>query len=79
VLAKTEKEYKKLPDTSNRKPRIALRLQIAEGNVKAYSKEDLNLPSAQEFRSRINGEREGYPKVIGYQNILQTIADWLEG
>ena len=27
LLTKTEKEYKKLPDTSNRKPRIALRLK----------------------------------------------------
>ncbi|CAG8804751.1 1114_t:CDS:2, partial [Racocetra persica] len=65
VLNKTEKEYKKLPDTSNRKPRIALRLQIAEGATKAYGKEDLNLPSAQEFRKRVNGEVEGYQKEYG--------------
>ncbi|CAG8563540.1 4787_t:CDS:2, partial [Cetraspora pellucida] len=65
LLKKTEKEYKKLPDTSNRKPRIALRLQIAEGATKAYGKEDLNLPSVQEFRARVNGEVEGYQKVIG--------------
>ena len=33
---KTEKKYKKLSDTSNRKPRIALRLKILEGCLKAY-------------------------------------------
>jgi hypothetical protein len=75
VLKKTEKEYAKLPDTSNRKPRVALRLQIAEGAVKAYSKEDINLPSAEEFRKRVQGEVEGYSKIIGYENILQMIED----
>ncbi|MDR1670345.1 MAG: AAA family ATPase [Spiroplasmataceae bacterium] len=79
VLKKTEKEYAKLPDTSNRKPRVALRLQIAEGAVKAYSKEDINLPSAEEFRKRVQGEVEGYSKIIGYENILQMIEDWLDG
>jgi hypothetical protein len=73
LLKKQEKEYGKLPDTSNRKPRVALRLQINEGAFKAYSKEDLNLPSAEEFRKRVNGEVEGFQKVIGHANILQMI------
>jgi hypothetical protein len=79
LLAKTEKEYSKLPDTSNRKPRVALRLQINEGAVKAYSKEDLNLPTAEEFRKRVSGEVEGFQKVIGYEDILKMVETWLEG
>ncbi|CAH1759624.1 2908_t:CDS:2 [Entrophospora sp. SA101] len=74
---KTEKEYKKLPDTNNRKPRIALRLKTLEGCLKAYEPEYIELPTLETFRSRIRGEVEGYTKVIGYQNILQIVEKYL--
>jgi len=81
VLSKTEKEYKKLPDTSNRKPRIGKRLEIAEGCVKAYEKlqAGIELPTVAEFRARANGEREGYTKIVGYKNILAMVEKWLKG
>src|SRR5438045_8013504 len=60
LLNKTEKEYKKLPDTSNRKPRIALRLKTLEGCLKAYEPEYITLPTADVFLSRIRGEEEGF-------------------
>ncbi|CAI2192933.1 11761_t:CDS:2, partial [Funneliformis geosporum] len=74
---KTEKEHKKLPDTSNRKPRIALRLKTLEGCLKAYEPEYLELPPRETFRSRIRGEEEGYTRVIGYQNIIEIVEKYL--
>ncbi|RHZ37445.1 AAA family ATPase [endosymbiont GvMRE of Glomus versiforme] len=74
---KTEKEWKKLPDTSNRKPRIALRLKNLEGCLKAYEPEYIELPTVEVFRTRIRGEEEGYQKVIGYQNIIQIVEKYL--
>jgi ATP-dependent Lon protease len=78
LLAKTEKEYKKLPDTSNRKPRIALRLKTLEGLLKAYEPEYIDLPTAEVFLQRIRGEVEGYTKVIGYENIIETVVKYLK-
>lgn len=78
LLTKTEKEYKKLPDTSNRKPRIALRLKTLEGCLKAYEPQYITLPTAEVFLSRINGEIEGYTKVIGYENIIEIVAKYLK-
>src|SRR6185295_5038423 len=78
LLTKTEKEYKKLPDTSNRKPRIALRLKTLEGLLKAYEPEYIDLPTAETFLQRIRGEIEGYTKVIGYENIIETVARYLK-
>ena len=77
ILHKTEKEYKKLPDTSNRKPRVALRLKVLEGCLKAYEPEFITLPSVAEFQARIRGEVEGYTRVIGYANIIQIVERWL--
>src|SRR2546423_9257580 len=77
-LNKTEKEYKKLPDTSNRKPRIALRLKILEGCLKAYEPEYITLPTAELFLQRIKGEIEGYTKVIGYENIIEIVVKYLK-
>jgi hypothetical protein len=81
VLSKTEKEHKKLPDTSNRKPRVGKRLEIAQGAVKAYEKlqAGIEFPTKEEFLARWNGEREGYLKVIGYENIKETLLDYLDG
>jgi hypothetical protein len=78
LLTKTEKEYKKLPDTSNRKPRIALRLKTLEGCLKAYEPEYIALPTAEVFLSRIKGQIEGYTKVIGYENIIEIVAKYLK-
>lgn len=77
-LNKIEKEWKKLPDTSNRKPRIALRLKIAEGAVKAYQKQYLDLPTPELFLQRIKGEIEGYTRVIGYENIIEIVVKYLK-
>src|SRR3954462_2371654 len=78
LLNKTEKEYKKLPDTSNGKPRIALRLKILEGCLKAYEPEYITLPTAETFLQRIRGEEEGYTKVIGYENIIEIVVKYLK-
>lgn len=78
LLNKTEKEYKKLPDTSNRKPRIALRLKVLEGCIKAYEPKYIELPTPEEFLARIKGEVEGYSKVIGYENIIEIVAKYLK-
>jgi len=78
LLKKIEKEYSKLPDTSNRKPRIALRLKALEGCIKAYEKEYLELPTPEEFLARIRGEREGFVRVIGYENIIDIVAKYLK-
>lgn len=75
---KNEKELKKLPDTSNRKPRVAIRVKTGEGLVPAYEK-DMSLPSAQLFMDRIAGKIEGYHKVIGYEEIIKYVADYLDG
>ncbi|RHZ37398.1 AAA family ATPase [endosymbiont GvMRE of Glomus versiforme] len=77
---KIEKELKKLPDTSNRKPRISKRLEVATGAVKAYEKlqEGLEFPTVAEFLARCRGEREGYTRIIGYENIIDMICDYLE-
>ena len=76
--SKNEKELKKLPDTSNRKPRISLRVKTGEGLVPAYEK-DIILPSSQLFLSRIRGEVAGFQKVIGYEDIIKYVADYLDG
>ena len=34
-----EEEYSKLPDTSNRKPRVSIRTKNGENLLKAYQKE----------------------------------------
>ncbi|CAI2194810.1 11317_t:CDS:2, partial [Funneliformis geosporum] len=78
LLSKTEKEYNKLPDTSNRKPRIGKRLEVLEGSVKAYEPEYITLPTPEEFLARIKGEREGYTRVIGYGNIIEIVAKYLK-
>ncbi|CAI2165514.1 15621_t:CDS:10 [Funneliformis geosporum] len=49
-----EKEHDKLPETSNRKPRIANRVKIGEGLKKAYEKFN-PLPSVTTFRNRVAG------------------------
>jgi ATP-dependent Lon protease len=77
-LTKTEKEYKKLPDTSNRKPRIALRLKTLEGCLKAYEPEYITLPAADVFLRRIKGEEEGFVRVIGYENIIEIVVKYLK-
>jgi len=69
---------KKLPDTSNRKPRITIRVKFGEGTIKAYERE-IKLPTSQLFLQRIKGEIEGFQKVIGYENIIQQVVDYLEG
>lgn len=81
LKGKTEKEHKKLPDTSNRKPRISKRLEIAEGCVKAYEKlqAGIELPTVAEFQARCRGEREDFLPIIGYANILKMVEDWLKG
>ena len=78
LLTKTEKEYKKLPDTSNRKPRIALRLKTLEGCLKAYEPEYITLPTADVFLRRIRGEEEGFVRVIGYENIIEIVVKYLK-
>ena len=77
-----EKEYNKLPDTSNRKPRIAARIKHGNNFLKAYKKEvkrggEFKFITAEEFMARINGEREGFVKVVGYENIIKLVADYL--
>lgn len=76
--AKNEKELKKLPDTSNRKPRINKRVECGQGLIPAYEKE-INLPSAQLFLQRIRGEVAGYQKVIGYKEVIEVVARYLKG
>ncbi|KAF9941985.1 hypothetical protein BGZ65_012589 [Modicella reniformis] len=76
--SKIEKEYKKLPDTSNRKPRIALRLKIAEGAIKAYEQEYIELPTPELFLARIQGQIAGYTRVIGYENIIELVVKYLK-
>jgi ATP-dependent Lon protease len=78
LLSKTEKEYNKLPDTSNRKPRIALRLKALEGCLKAYEPKYIELPTPELFLKRIKGEVEGYTRVIGYENIIEIVAKYLK-
>ena len=78
LLTKTEKEYKKLPDTSNRKPRIALRLKTLEGCLKAYEPEYITLPTSEVFLRRIKGEEEGFVRVIGYENIIEIVVKYLK-
>jgi hypothetical protein len=75
--SKIAKEHKKLPDTSNRKPRISKRLEVAEGCVKAYEKlqAGIELPTVTEFQTRAKGEREGFLPIIGYANILRMVED----
>lgn len=52
-----EKEHDKLPETSNRKPRIANRVKIGEGLKKAYEKFN-PLPTVATFRKRVGGTTE---------------------
>ena len=75
---KNEKELKKLPDTSNRKPRVAIRVKTGEGLISAYEK-DTELPLAQLFKDRIEGKVESYHQVIGYEEIIKYITDYLDG
>jgi hypothetical protein len=75
---KNEKELKKLPDTSNRKPRVNKRVECGEGLIPAYEK-DISLPSSQLFLSRARGEVEGYQKVIGYEEVINVVARYLKG
>lgn len=69
---------KKLPDTSNRKPRVNKRVECGEGLIPAYERE-IKLPTSELFLQRIRGEIEGYQKVIGYEEIIKYVADYLEG
>ncbi|CAI2191537.1 5892_t:CDS:10, partial [Funneliformis geosporum] len=78
LKGKTEKEHKKLPDTSNRKPRISKRLEVIEGCVEAYEPEYIELPTPEVFLQRIRGEVEGYTRVIGYQNIIEIVEKYLK-
>ncbi|MCE8163514.1 MAG: AAA family ATPase [Candidatus Moeniiplasma glomeromycotorum] len=52
-----EKEHNVLPETSNRKPRIANRVKIGEGLKKAYEKFN-PLPTVATFRNRVAGTTE---------------------
>jgi len=82
----TEKEHDKLPDTSNRKPRLANRVKIGNGLIEAY-KTFKTLPTVEVFRKRIGGtveydergNRIVYQKVIGYENIIEIVEDYLRG
>ncbi|CAG8772235.1 6673_t:CDS:2, partial [Ambispora leptoticha] len=70
-----EKEYEKLPDTSNRKPRIAIRIKHGENFLKAYKKEikrggDFKFITKEEFLARVGGERERFSKIVGYEEII---------
>lgn len=67
-----------MPDTSNRKPRIALRLKTLEGCLKAYEPEYITLPTSDVFLRRIKGEEEGFVRVIGYENIIEIVAKYLK-
>ncbi|MCE8163404.1 MAG: AAA family ATPase [Candidatus Moeniiplasma glomeromycotorum] len=94
-----EKEHDKLPESSNRKPRIANRVKIGEGLKKAYSKFN-PFPSIQTFKERIAGKTEiipekeeivegkkvkipaqkiVYPKLIGHENIVKIVENYLFG
>ncbi|CAI2161858.1 14261_t:CDS:2 [Funneliformis geosporum] len=73
-----EEEYSKLPDTSNRKPRVAIRVKHGENLLKAYQKEikrggDFKLITKDEFMARIRGERAGFVKVVGGEKPSQLI------
>lgn len=72
-----EKEWVVLPDSSNRKNRIERRVKIATGCLKAYEQE-VNLPSSRLFRDRMAGKVEGFNKVVGYENIIDMVADYLD-
>jgi len=77
-----EEEYDKLPPTSNRKPRVAIRTKNGENLLKAYQKEikrkgEFKLITKEEFLARIRGEREGFSKVVGYEEIINSVADYL--
>jgi len=73
-----QKEHDKLPETSNRKPRIANRVKIGEGLVKAY--ESMRpLPSLVEFDERWKGEVEGSEKIIGFKEVFEPVRKWLKG
>jgi len=66
-----EKEHDKLPDTSNRKPRIANRVKIGEGLILAY--ETMRpLPSLAEFDEEIKD-------IIGFKEVFVAIRKWLKG
>jgi len=49
-----------------------------EGCLKAYEPEYIDLPTAEIFLQRIKGQIEGYTKVIGYENIIETVARYLK-
>ncbi|CAG8472874.1 2992_t:CDS:2 [Ambispora gerdemannii] len=77
-----EEEYGKLPDTSNRKPRVAIRTKYGENLLKAYQKElkrqgEFKLITKEEFLARIRGEREGFTKVVGGEKPEQLMIGLL--
>jgi len=77
-----EEEYSKLPDTSNRKPRVSIRIKNGDNLLKAYQKEikrqgEYKLITKDEFLARIRGEREGFAKVVGYEKVIKLVADYL--
>jgi hypothetical protein len=72
-----------LPDTSNRKPRVAIRIKHGENLLKAYKNElkrggEFGLITKEEFMARIEGKREGFSKVVGYEKVIKKVADYLQ-
>lgn len=76
--ANNEKDWAKMPDSSNRKPRIENRIKVGSGLIPAYET-FRTLPTLSEFRRRARGEVAGYNKIIGYEVIIKQIEKWLIG
>ncbi|CAG8813006.1 11358_t:CDS:2, partial [Gigaspora margarita] len=66
-----------LPNSSNQKNRIERWVKIATSCLKAYEKE-VALPSSQEFWNRIAEKELGFYKVVGYENIINMVANYLD-
>lgn len=71
-----EKDLVKLPETSNRKPRIENRVKIGNGLIPAYES-FRPFPTLEEFRKRVNGEVDGFNKIIGYEVVIKQIERYL--
>jgi len=93
-----EKELSTLTETSNRKPRVAKRVEFGEGLLKAYEKFK-PFPTVETFRKRVAGTVEiipektkmvdgkevkipeqkiVYEKIVGYEDIIEIVASYLD-
>jgi len=50
---------------------------VEDSNLQPPEKE-VNLPNSQVFRDRMAGKVPGFSKVVGYEKIINMVADYLD-